>query len=160
MVCLRMASGSSHVGSSDSFVLSFLQPAFSCSPYLQFFCSLIYFTSFILVSLVFPTWQLVWWEDIPPRSREHPHEQRSWFLHCPGQSELSWWLLHLCQVSAPHNVFLPLFLVNGLFHKWSLLMVWLPNDRNLNVTLPLGKFACCQSLAVLLWHVNENELGI
>lgn len=78
------------------------------------FLFLIFIHTFIHVSMTSPPWQLVWWEDIPPRSWEHPHEQRSWFFHCPSQSELSRWLLHLCQVSASHNIFLRLFLVNDL----------------------------------------------
>lgn len=95
-------------------LFSSLHPAYSHSPYPQLFYSSPYFTSLFTFAWFFPTWQLVWWEDIPPWSREPSHEQRSWLLHRPSQSELSRWLFHLCQVSASHSIFLLLFLFNGV----------------------------------------------
>lgn len=110
---ISKATGSSHVGSSDPFV--FFPPSYLFTfslPSTFLFLTVIHII--IHIGMIFPTWQLVWWEDIPPRSRKPSHEQRSWLLRCPSQSELSWWLFHLCQVSASYSIFLLLFLFNGV----------------------------------------------
>lgn len=101
--------------------------------------------------MIFPIWQLVWWKNIPPRSREHPHEQRSWLLHRSSQSELSWWLLHLCQVSADDDIFLLLFLFSGVpsLLLAGFLMWW----SFLGSFHAASHWQCCRI-------VNENKLGI
>lgn len=120
-------------------------------PTLNFLVSYLNSTSLFMSPWFFPASQLVWWEDIPSRSREHPHEQRSWLLHRPSQSELSRWLLHLCQVSASHSIFLLLFLFNGVP---SLLLtgflMWCSLLRSLHAA---SHWQCC-------CVVNENKLGI
>lgn len=110
---IYVATGSSRVGSSDPFVF-FPPPCLFTFSLLSTFLFLTLIHILIHLSLIFPTWQLVWWEYIPPWSREPSHEQRSRLLHRPSQSELSWWLLHLCQVSASNSIFLLLFLFNGV----------------------------------------------